>query len=314
MGGAGERAVVKRGAPALAGSPGRPGFKHSLPWLGLALVLAGCSRLDTLSYVPAQTPQTWLSIQPYLPLRIAGMEVVLVQPTTTAIVYLLGAVTLGAGLHFLRIRQGQRSRTWWGIALLLWGLGALLAGTSYEAFSYAIKCAGRETCLWTSWWEIGYLVSSVASVDAMLVAVAYSCTLGKGRRVLQLYALLNFTVYLGLVLTGVLVPVRFLISFELLLLAAAPNILVLLAINGGRYARSRQRLDLLLIGAWVWLGLTIAAYFLYFISGWTQSLWARGVWFSENDVLHIGLILWMVYLAWGVAPHVRDATEALELI
>ena len=66
-------------------------------------------------------------------------------------------------------------------------------------------------------------------------------------------------------------------------------------------------MDLALLGAWAWLALTLAAYFGYLMAGITQILWARGVWFSENDVLHIGLIVWMIYLARVVAPRVRDA-------
>jgi hypothetical protein len=70
-------------------------------------------------------------------------------------------------------------------------------------------------------------------------------------------------------------------------------------------------MDLALLGAWAWLVFTIGAYFLYLISGLTHRLWAHRLWFSENDVLHIGLIMWMVYIAVAVAPLVKDEPTTL---
>lgn len=212
------------------------------------------------------------------------------------------------GLYFLRIRNTHLSRLWWGIALLLWGLGALLAGTSYEAFSYQIKCAGREACIWTSWWEIGYLLLSVASINAMVVAQAYACAWGKWRKLLVGYAILNMGLYGIAVLVGIVVPVGFLLSFELLLVFCTPSIVAFIILNTWRYHRFKEEMDLALLGAWIWLALTIGAYFLYYISGLTGRLWAQGTWFSENDVLHIGLLLWMGYLGLVVAPRVRDSS------
>jgi len=78
-------------------------------------------------------------------------------------------------------------------------------------------------------------------------------------------------------------------------------------LNGKRYARLRDDMDLALLGAWTWLALTLGAYFLYLMLGITQTLWATGFWFSENDVLHISLIIWMIYLARVVAPRLKDA-------
>jgi hypothetical protein len=69
-------------------------------------------------------------------------------------------------------------------------------------------------------------------------------------------------------------------------------------------------MDLALVGAWVWLLLTMVAYWLYDRLDITPKLWAkgRGIWFSQNDVLHIGLILWMIYIATVVANCVNDYT------
>ena len=123
----------------------------------------------------------------------------------------------------------------------------------------------------------------------------------------MVYAVANMAAYVVVVLTGALVPVKFLISFELLILFAAPTIVIFFILNGVRYAKLRDDMDLALLGAWTWLALTLGAYFFYLMLGITQTLWARGIWFSENDVLHIGLIVWMIYLALVVAHRVKDA-------
>lgn len=285
-------------------------MKRSLSPLPLLLLLSACGRLDSIPYDPPQTPVTWLQIQPFARFSFAGQTVTLMQPSTTAIVYLLGLLTIGIGLYFWRSRAGQRSRAWWSVALLLWGLGALLAGTSYEAFSYDIKCAGRELCLWTSWWEIAYLLVTVWSIDAMTLAVAHSSASGRLRQILTVYAYANAFVYLVLLLIGVYVPVKFLISFEFLLVVGAPAFLAYFALNAWRYARYRLQVDLVGMGAWLWLAVTVAAYFLYYLSGLTDALWAKGWWFSENDVLHICLILWMIYLGFFLAPRTADLSAA----
>lgn len=281
-------------------------YRNIFLGLLLAFTLVGCSRLDTIPSNPPQTPDAWLVSQPYLMIDGGFFQTILIQPSTTAIVYLLGLITIFAGIYFLRIREKERSRFWWGIALLLWGVGALLAGTSYEGFSYSIKCLGREICIWTSWWEVVYLFLSVASVNAMLIAQSYACAEGQMRRRLKIYAFLNLFIYTIILLIGSFIPVKFLISFELLIFFCAPTIIIFLIMNSLRLLRYKLQVDKLLLGTWIWLSLTIAAYFLYYISGLTSRLWSQGIWFTENDVLHIGLIIWMLYLVLVVANKIKD--------
>ena len=270
------------------------------------LVLTACDRLASIPYSPPQTPENWLQIQSFINFKIGSAEIILVQPSSSILVYFLGIITIGVGLYFFRIHGDHQSRKWWGIALLLWGLGALFAGTSYQAFSYEIKCSGQTLCSWTSWWEIIYLILSVASIDSMLISAAYSSCGQKYRKVLQAYAFMNIAMYSIIVIIGVVALNKFLISFELLLIVTAPTILFLFILTGWRYFKYRQGMDFALWITWSWLGVTIAAYFTYLVLGFTEYLWERGFWFSENDVLHIGLIGWMIFIAVKVAKQITD--------
>jgi hypothetical protein len=92
-------------------------MRRPLPWLLPLLLLTGCARLDAIPYAPPQTAATWLTIQPYAAIKIGALEMILVQPSTTFFVDLLDVLAGGVGSHFSRIRQGRRSRAWWGVGV-----------------------------------------------------------------------------------------------------------------------------------------------------------------------------------------------------
>jgi hypothetical protein len=284
---------------------------RSLFWVIAKAVWSGFSRLKSIRHAdPELTPANWCEAQPCVKIQIAYREIILTQPTSTFIVYFLGFLTIGAGLYFLRIRGSELSRLWWGISLLLWGIGTLLAGTSYQAFGYQIKCAGRQWCAWTSWWEVIYLMFQQASINAMLVAVAYSCSEGSLQMVLLVYAVVCTVVYVILTFVGGIVPVKTLVTFNLMVWVSTPIFLTFFILNGWRYYMLRDPMDLAFLGTWILLVLTMAAYYIYDALDITQGIWARGkrIWFSQNDLLHISLILWVIYIATVVANRVKDYT------
>ena len=272
-------------------------------------VISGFSRLESIRYSnPELTPEKWCEIQPCMKVKITSREIILTQPTSTFFVYLLGILTIGVGIYFFWIRGSELSRLWWGISLVLWGIGALIAGTSYQAFAYEIKCAGRQSCAWTSWWEVIYLMFQQVSMNAILVAVSYSCTTGSLRLALLVYALVSSVLYVIITLIGGIVPVKSFITFNLMVWVSTPIILLVLILNGWRYYILRDSMDFVLLGTWILLLITSAAYYLYDHLDITEKLWEKGtgIWFSQNDVLHIGLILWVIYIATIVADLIKD--------
>jgi len=71
-------------------------------------------------------------------------------------------------------------------------------------------------------------------------------------------------------------------------------------------------MDLAILGAGVWLIVTIFAYSAYLAAGLTTRFWdgGNGFYFSENDVLHIGMILFIAHLVAVVADRLRDHAPA----
>jgi hypothetical protein len=272
------------------------GYVHIIIFTLAIIFLIVFNQIDKLLYHPLMTPEMWRTSQPYIEIEFFSHLITIMQPSSTFFVGLLGIITIILGIKLLRIRRDMQFITRWAISLLLWGIGAILAGTSYQIFSYEIKCAGRLFCLWTSMFEIVYLMLSVGSVNTMLMAQANLEEKDKPSRIMRRYAIANYYVFLIITIIGSIIPIQFLISFELMILMQAPTILFLLILNIRRYLQFDNRINFSLTIIWVSLILIIGVYFLYFMLDITNILWEQGIWFSENDILHIALILWMLYI------------------
>lgn len=272
--------------------------------------LTACGRLAELPADPPVTPQEWCQQRPCL--EWAGTTVN--EPLGSALVFLLALLWVGVGWYFLASRRGQRSRGWFGLALVVGGIGAALAGISYQLFSYELKCAGQEVCLLTNGFEVWYSICQAASISAMIAAVAYAAALGRARTLLLLYAALNLAGYLVVAALGSFLPDAALLSFEVLTLFSVPGIIVVvvLGLRGIRRDGGRKYRDLL--WAAVLLVLVQVAYFAYYAAGVTAALWdgGNGVYFSENDVLHIGMIGWLLFVARTLGRSLADSSPTEE--
>ncbi len=271
-------------------------YMYASIFILIIILIIVFNQVDKILYTPVMTPEEWLESQPWIQLDFFSLNIILVQPSSTLFVYSLGIIAIVFGVLLLKTDKSNKFISWWGIALILWGIGAVFAGTSYQAFSYEIKCAGRSSCIWTSVWELLYLIFSVGSVNAMLMAQVNLDEKNKLSRIMEKYALMNFLIYEIIVLIGAIIPVQFMISFELMILFLAPTILFLLISNVHNYFEYKRRINFSLTIIWLSLILIIGLYFLYFMLGITDLLWEQHIWFSENDVLHIGLILWMIFI------------------
>jgi hypothetical protein len=143
-------------------------------------------------------------------------------------------------------------------------------------------------------------------MDAMLVAMALSCTTGTLQLVLLGLALVIAVVYTISTFIAGIIPVKSLITFELMVWVSTPIFLIHIVLNTWRYFLYSTPMDLALLGAWALLFLTMIAYWLYNKLEFTSRLWAKGIWFSQNDVLHIGLIIWIIYIGAVVTNRVTD--------
>jgi len=180
--------------------------------------------------------------------------------------------------------------------LLLGGLGATVAGTSFQAFAYTIKCVGKTTCTLTSWWEVAYNILTVAGAGALLIAISYSCMSARGQKWSRIYALCSTLIYTVVCLVGAFLPNAFLVSFEGMILATLPAYFAIIGLNIFQYKKSPSPILTRLLICWGLLAVVFCAYYWYAANGYTQQFWKQGIWFSENDVLHVMMLAWCLYV------------------
>ena len=119
------------------------------------------SNAESLLMLPLMIPDQFLSDMPYSTLSIFGKDVILIQPSSTIVVYLLGLIMIAIGFYFLVTKKNQQSRYYWAIGLILWGISAIVAGTSYQAYGYELKYRGLEHCLFASNFELAYMPTAL---------------------------------------------------------------------------------------------------------------------------------------------------------
>ncbi|GAB3486790.1 hypothetical protein [Marinomonas epiphytica] len=264
-------------------------------------------RLESIPHDdPNMNEQRWFEIQPCRRFQYGDKFIVITQPSSTFWVYLLGLLTILAGVYFFVTQDGQLSRYFWGWSLLLWGVGALVAGTSYQALGFQFKCQGRTQPIWTNWWEVIYLMLQQISMNLMLVAVAFSTLSGGLLDASINVAIALSVVYVLVTLYGAFKPLKSLITFEFMVQVSTPIVVFFIGLNGWRYLQTGQMLDLTLLGCWFGLVITMLAYWVYYKMGITNKLWSKGRWFSENDVLHVLLIAWVIYIPLCMGPYIQD--------
>ncbi len=258
-------------------------------------IVAVCifSNTGSLLMLPLTTPNEFLAGMPYTTISIFERQLVLIQPSSTFFVYFLGLIMILIGIYFIATKRGQQSRYFWAIGLILWGISAIVAGTSYQAFGYELKCRGQEYCLFTSNFELVYMLLTAYCINFLVVATGYTSTGSSGRKRLTRFALIDSLVYSLYMFVGAILPVKFLISYEGFMAFIGLNFILMFILNIRHYVRHKDILNRNLIIIWISFLLVNIGYFVFLFGGYATNLYQNfGIWFNENDVLHILLIFW----------------------
>lgn len=254
----------------------------------------------TLLADPLVTPAEYLSSIPYLTIK----NMILIVPSSTLFIYALGIVTILLGVSFLKNKKEVSN--WWGIAMVFWGLGAVLAGSSYQGFGFELKCSGETYCLFTSWFELSYLFATAMSIIALSVAIAKSILPVEKQKPLLYYATISMIVYPIILVMGSIFEIRFLISYELFTIFFMPLFVVFFIYSILLYRKQKDELNKVLIVTWILFLVVNLSYYVYYYLGLTEAIYQNwNIWFSANDVLHILLLFWMIFLWIKVKPLIQ---------
>ncbi len=266
---------------------------------------------NQLLLLPHTKPEAFLSSMPYISLSLFKHQYILIQPSSTILVYSLGLIMISFGVLFYITRKQQTSREYWGIGLILWGISAIVAGTSYQAFGYELKCNYREFCLFTSNFELVYMLLTAYAINYLVAATGYTTLAQTGRKRLSQFAIIDSILYSLYMLIGAIIPIKFLVSYEGFMAFIGVNFIIMFILNIRHDLKFRDALNRNLILIWIGFLLVNIGYFVFLFGGFGAQLYlSNGIWFNENDVLHILLILWAVMIFLLLRTRLMDTAES----
>jgi len=274
------------------------------------IVVCVFSNISQLFLLPLTTPEIFLSGMPYTSISLFKQEYVLIQPSSTILVYSLGLIMALIGIYFLGSGRAQKARIYWGIGLVLWGISAIVAGTSYQAFGYELKCRGLEYCLFTSNFELVYMLLTAYCINFLVAATGYTSLGPIGRKRIIRFAILDSVLYSIYMFVGAIIPIQFLISYEGFMAFIGANFILMFVLNIRHYVIFKDQLNQSLI--WIWIGFLVVniGYFVFLFGGFATQLYlSQGIWFNENDVLHILLILWSLLVFFLLRTKLVDSNH-----
>ena len=272
--------------------------------MGLLMLLFAID-LFSLSFFQEPNPiraTDWCSLQPCT--LFFGYTIN--QLSSSILVYALAIYTCYLGIKLLRQRGIHLSKLYWGLSLLLGGMGALAAGTSFQAFAYEIKCAGKVFCSKDSHWEIAYYLLTASSGVLMLIGFLLSSLKRHPRPYLFGLAALYLGIYYYLCISSYMDGSASIASFNFMLVYMSPLYSFILVFSIFSYLKKIDPIHTAYLRAWGILFLTIVLYYLYEYTELTSQLWQYNIWFSSNDVLHIGMFIWLIYLSRQVLLKITD--------
>jgi purine-cytosine permease-like protein len=134
-------------------------------------------------------------------------------------------------------------------------------------------------------------------INYLVAATGYTSTEVSGRKRLMIFALIDSAIYSVYMFVGAVLPVKFLISYEGFMAFIGANFLIMFILNILHYKKHKDNLNRNLIYIWIGFLIVNIGYFVFLLGDIGTNLYKNyGVWFNENDALHVLLILWSCFI------------------
>jgi peptidoglycan biosynthesis protein MviN/MurJ (putative lipid II flippase) len=75
-------------------------------------------------------------------------------------------------------------------------------------------------------------------------------------------------------------------------------------VKANQYHKTKE--NVFLIYGWVLLAIVMLFYYIYLLSNISDFLWQNQIWFTANDILHLGLIIWILFIGKKAKIYIQD--------